>query len=173
MLVSYTLPRFAGARLSTLLARLPFIPAADAYVCESGGRIFYPCTLDDGIPSAAPFLEDIAWRSRHAEVCGLPGEDTLPPERRTGTLWRYYGDIVDSAPQLKADAVSYTTAFRLKGPVNEVQRMLSALPSGLATAANLGAADVFPATSGKEKAATYLMQRLSVTSTDCAFMCGA
>ena len=74
--------------MSTLLARLPFIPAADAYVCESGGRIFYTCTVDDAIPSAAPFGEDIAWRSRHAEVCGMPGEDMLPPKRRTGTLWR-------------------------------------------------------------------------------------
>jgi hydroxymethylpyrimidine pyrophosphatase-like HAD family hydrolase len=31
-----------GARLSTLLMRLPYLPAADAFVCESGGRIFYP-----------------------------------------------------------------------------------------------------------------------------------
>lgn len=32
----------SGARLSTLLMRLPYLPAADAYVCENGGRILYP-----------------------------------------------------------------------------------------------------------------------------------
>ena len=26
-----------GARMSTLLQRLPFLPAADAFVCENGG----------------------------------------------------------------------------------------------------------------------------------------
>ena len=31
-----------GARTSTLLNRLPFLPKADAYCTESGGRIFYP-----------------------------------------------------------------------------------------------------------------------------------
>ena len=39
-----------GARLSTTLQRLPFLPAADALVAESGGRIFYPGSL----PTAAP-----------------------------------------------------------------------------------------------------------------------
>jgi hypothetical protein len=32
----------SGARTSTLLGRLPYLPAADAYVSENGGRIFYP-----------------------------------------------------------------------------------------------------------------------------------
>lgn len=32
----------SGARLSTLLMRLPYLPTADAYVCENGGRILYP-----------------------------------------------------------------------------------------------------------------------------------
>lgn len=31
----------SGARTTTLLARLSFLPAADAYVSENGGRIFY------------------------------------------------------------------------------------------------------------------------------------
>lgn len=37
--------RFAivsGARTTTVLQRLPFLPAADAVVSENGGRIFYP-----------------------------------------------------------------------------------------------------------------------------------
>eukprot|EP00752_Nemacystus_decipiens_P003206 g2967.t1 len=32
----------SGTRYSTLVNRLPFLPRADAYVIENGGRIFYP-----------------------------------------------------------------------------------------------------------------------------------
>jgi hypothetical protein len=34
----------SGMRTSTLLKRLPFLPKADAYCSEAGGRIFYPVT---------------------------------------------------------------------------------------------------------------------------------
>ena len=37
-----------GARTSTLLSRLPYLPKADVYCTESGGRIFYPTNVDDG-----------------------------------------------------------------------------------------------------------------------------
>ena len=38
-----------GARTSTLLSRLPYLPKADVYCTESGGRIFYPTSnVDDG-----------------------------------------------------------------------------------------------------------------------------
>ena len=36
----------SGMRTSTLLQRLPYLPKADAYASENGGRIFYP-VLDD------------------------------------------------------------------------------------------------------------------------------
>ncbi|KAL7439221.1 hypothetical protein ACHAXH_004366 [Discostella pseudostelligera] len=32
----------SGMRTYTLFKRLPYLPRSDAYVCESGGRIFYP-----------------------------------------------------------------------------------------------------------------------------------
>ena len=51
-----------GARLSTLLTRMAFLPAADAYVCENGGRIYYP---NDVLPVALPIAEDMGWRERH------------------------------------------------------------------------------------------------------------
>ncbi len=51
-----------GARTATLLQRLPFLPAADAYVAENGGRIFYP---DQTLPTAAPLAEDSKWRKVH------------------------------------------------------------------------------------------------------------
>lgn len=185
----------AGARLGTLLARLPFIPAADAYVCEGGGRIFYPaCPLD--CPAAAPLAEDMAWRRMQAGAAGPPGQDVTPPEQRDGRLWEFFRHLKATAPLVHADAVSYTTAFRLKGPSDAVAAAIQGLPEGLATALNLGAADVFPATSGKvgcgralgcrcaappstvschstqENAARHIMQRMSVTPEECAFLCG-
>ena len=51
-----------GARTSTLLQRLPYLPAADAYVAENGGRIFYP---DQTLPTAMPLMEDSKWRKVH------------------------------------------------------------------------------------------------------------
>lgn len=54
-----------GARLSTFLTRMAFLPAADAYVCENGGRIFYP---NAAAPVAFPIGEDMNWRQRHNET---------------------------------------------------------------------------------------------------------
>ena len=55
----------AGARTSTLLARLPFLPAADAYASENGGRLFFP---HSPLPTAALLSEDMDWRARHNAV---------------------------------------------------------------------------------------------------------
>lgn len=51
-----------GARTSTLFQRLPCLPAADAYVSENGGRLFFPQST---MPVAVPFTEDSEWRSQH------------------------------------------------------------------------------------------------------------
>ena len=61
-----------GARTATLLQRLPFLPAADAYVAENGGRIFYP---DQTLPTAMPLAEDSKWRKVHNSA----GEDPSLP----------------------------------------------------------------------------------------------
>jgi hypothetical protein len=37
----------SGMRTSTLLQRLPYLPRADAYCSENGGRIFYPIEIGD------------------------------------------------------------------------------------------------------------------------------
>jgi hypothetical protein len=37
----------SGMRTSTMMQRLPFLPKADAYCCENGGRIFYPMPVVD------------------------------------------------------------------------------------------------------------------------------
>ena len=59
-----------GARTSTLLQRLPFLPAADAYASENGGRIFYP---DVTLPTACQIAEDARWRARHTPTGMHPG----------------------------------------------------------------------------------------------------
>ena len=75
-----------GARAGTLLQRAPLLPAADAYACENGGRIFLR-----GAGGAAPgagaqlpasgeadgtalLVEDAEWRERMDAVCGSAGE---------------------------------------------------------------------------------------------------
>ena len=74
----------------------------------------------------------------------------------------------------RLDATSYTTAFRVRLARPEQAAVLEAsLPPGLVTAGNLGAADVFPDTSGKAGAAAHLMRRWGLQPDDCVFMCGA
>lgn len=64
-----------GARVSTLLQRMAFLPAADAYICENGGRIFYP---DNSLPLALPIMEDMEWRNKHNTTGGLLASSSMP-----------------------------------------------------------------------------------------------
>lgn len=94
-------------------------------------------------------MEDLAWRQQQT-AAGPPGQDGVPPEQRSGPLWRFYAQLTAAAPPgVKTDAASYTSAFRVKGPPEAVAAAVAELPDGLSTAVNLGAADVFPSTSGK------------------------
>lgn len=163
----------SGARLSTVLQRLPWLPAADAIVAESGGRIYYPGAL----PTAAPLQEDSDWRAQQAAGgAGPAGQEAVPAEERSGELWRLYQDIqggqVPGLEGVRLDSTSYTTAFRLrlKEP-SQADALRAALPPSLTTATNLGAADVYPACSGKDNAALHLMRRWGVSPNDCVFMC--
>jgi hypothetical protein len=81
----------SGMRTSTFLNRLPYLPKADAYCTEAGGRIFYPveasaaeennssaflvkpksfdgATPDDLEPFA--ITEDLEWRAQQEQVAG-------------------------------------------------------------------------------------------------------
>ena len=138
--------------------RLPWLPAADALVVESGGRVFYPLP---GLPTMAPLVEDVAWREVQAAAAGPAGQDAVPPEQRSGPLWRLYADVAEGrvpglAGGVRLDAHSYTTAFRLHlAGAEQASALAAALPPGLATAMNLGHTDVFPATSGKVRCAGW------------------
>lgn len=135
----------SGMRTSTLLKRLPYLPKADAYCTEGGGRIFYPVKLiTDGCyccrpieysgaqpPDLEPFglQEDLQWRDIMEkndaagrdgfignEVSGRQGK-SVPLKERDGDLWRFANLLETDGFVL--DTNSYSTCFR----VNRKQQM--------------------------------------------------
>jgi hypothetical protein len=129
----------SGARTSTLLQRLAYLPRADAYCAESGGRIFLPSNNTDEtgykvVPrrydlaeeeDLEPFyvVEDIEWRRRMSEVNaagwdGYQGNDletrgqsTVPISERSGAIWQYARELVKLG--LVIDTEGYASCFRV------------------------------------------------------------
>ena len=155
----------SGARSSTFMERLPYLPAADAYVMENGGRIFLPSRDSN---TAAPIVEDLEWRSRH-EAAPMVLE-SLPPSDRPGVLWELYTKLQREG--WVCDANKYSTDFRVslkksKGKsASDLEKVISNLPPQLASSFNLGMADIYPSSSGKDKAAEYLMQKFGFPKED-------
>ncbi|CAB9504674.1 expressed unknown protein [Seminavis robusta] len=131
----------SGMRTTTLLKRLPFLPKADAYCSEAGGRIFWsrpvssssndntfvvtPC---NGATDLEPFeiVEDQEWRRRmqQTHAAGSDGypsaelttETTQPPQpqqvsKRSGALWEFAQKLL--AKGLVLDTNGYATCFRI------------------------------------------------------------
>lgn len=148
----------SGARTSTVLQRLPFLPAADAFVTENGGRIFYPDP--DGI-TAAPLREDLEWRRALEREAGPAGQEARPPEEREGAVWDHFRSLKGDGWAL--DAVGYATAFRLSAGTGktraDLEAAIAARPPCLKASFNLGVADFYPAPGGKEGAAAHLMRK--------------
>ena len=84
-----------GARTATLLQRLPFLPSADAYCAENGGRIFYP---DQTLPTAMPLMEDTKWRKSHIAGPIHPSLLMFLPEDEQVTVNCNQRSIAHSAP---------------------------------------------------------------------------
>jgi len=160
----------SGCRSSTLFERLPYLPKADVYVCESGGRIFYPSSR---CPTSLDLQEDLEWRQRH-EAAGEIGQEELPPLQRQGILWDQFKILAGLGLQL--DARNYTTAFRvkLKHPKDLTEAGLDSLLPGLSAAVNLGAVDIYGSTSGKKNAGLYIMKQFGANQdgSNSVFMCG-
>jgi hypothetical protein len=166
----------SGGRLSTIMQRLPFLPNADAIICESGGRIFYPSSptiTATHLPTAAPWVEDLEWRRVHEESTGPLGQDGIPPDQRQGTLWNYYLALsIGASDRVRLDSASYTTAFRIKGAEDALEAVRQSIPLGLSTSYNLGSADVYPCTSGKVNAGMYMLEKWGgITPNESAFLC--
>ena len=177
-----------AARKSTLLERLPLLPAVDVAVGETGSRIYVDGVLDE------------AWADGLREVCG-PLDREMPPEERPEMLWRWLRRL-QQVPGLKVDGRSYYGCFRVdtKGSA-EVEAVLlkvigAELPAQVDWAMNLGKVtprrvhdlyspsrpcpaptptptptrsqyDFYPRASGKGNAVAYLQRRYSLAPEQC------
>lgn len=130
----------SGMRTSTLLKRLPYLPRADAYCCEAGGRIFYPIQIDehfdgviikphpyDGVLekdlTAFGLVEDLTWRSRmeRPQAAGSDGYvgvdlraskgDPIHVSKREGLLWSFARSLI--AKGFALDTKGYSSCFRV------------------------------------------------------------
>jgi len=155
-----------GMRTTTFFSRLPFLPLCDAHAIENGGRIFFH---EPERNTAACLCEDEAWRASHGAFIDSAerSEDSL--------LWRTMRRLAGAG--CRCDADGYMTQFRVRPPSEcsdgeaFVREALKELPSGLAFSFNLGCADVYPATSGKSNAASYIAERFSVSLSSSVFLC--
>lgn len=131
----------SGMRTGTLLRRLPYLPRADAYCTESGGRIFYPTTDGDAAKDGLTFTpivydgataqdlvpfalkEDMEWRSlmEQEEAAGRDGypgnelklkqQEEIPISDRRGAIWDFARKLERDG--LILDTKSYSTCFRV------------------------------------------------------------
>lgn len=128
----------SGMRTTTLLNRIPYLPRADAYCSEAGGRIFYP-TDDQSSISIQPqpfqgatdddlrpfgLREDTEWRKMMEESAGVDGfvgqelvdlakgtQTTIPVSARNGAVWEYARELESRGIIL--DSKGYATSFRV------------------------------------------------------------
>ncbi|KAL3910916.1 MAG: hypothetical protein SGILL_007497 [Bacillariaceae sp.] len=130
----------SGMRTSTFVNRLPYLPRADAYCTEAGGRIFYPLSEDGNdsntfIVKPKPFegatneqlqpfaiKEDLEWRAKMEEVAG-PYESldlnelakrspiTKELKERDGLLWDFARHLESKGFVL--DTKGYSACFRV------------------------------------------------------------
>lgn len=127
-------------RTSTLINRLPYLPKADVYCSEAGGRIFYtsespmgesvrvdPNPYDGATQEdLKPFfvVEDVEWRSKmeRVDAAGMDGfvgaelkaesfQTTVPVSERTGALWSHARNLEGKGFVL--DTTGYSTCFRI------------------------------------------------------------
>ena len=127
-------------------------------VMENGGRIFLPSHPSN---TAAPIVEDLVWRQHH--VAAPLVLESVAPEERPGALWELYKKLQQEG--WACDANKYSTDFRVSlkkshgKTAADLERVILNLPSQLTSSFNLGSADFYPSTSGKDKAAQYLMSK--------------
>lgn len=125
----------SGMRTTTLLSRLPYLPRADAYCTEAGGRIFYPAEDDlsskDNVfvvkprkykgateKDLAPFglIEDMEWRSKMEKDTGKfdlasNANNTPNLNERDGLLWDFSRHLIAMGYVL--DTKGYSVCFRV------------------------------------------------------------
>ena len=160
----------SGMRTSTLFSRLPYLPKADAYCSDGGGRIFYRVDEGDDDDDSnriypkngdLPFHveEDMKWRSimEDTNAAGRDGyKSEVKLEERQGLLWDYARSLMERGWIL--DTKGYATCFRINrkqqlSTVMEQQNfddLTFKIPDGLSSSVNLGCIDIYPKASGKK-----------------------
>ena len=183
----------SGMRGTTLLKRLPYLPRADAYACDAGGRIYYPVDCTDGSydgpiiqpveyegatsKDLEPFgiVEDEKWKRgmQSMDAAGRDGYDDKTIEDRRGLLWDFARTLQSQGFVL--DFKGYSTCFRVnrKQQNNAVvddakfsSLMKQTPPEGLETSVNLGCVDFYPQRSGKRNACHYLATKFAANGDD-------
>jgi len=170
----------SGMRTSTFVKRLPYLPKADAYCCEAGGRIFFPAAPAKGLsvsperydgaedPELEPYglVEDMEWRQiMEADTAAAKdgyhqtenGHELIPLSDRRGLLWSFARDLESKGFTL--DTKGYATCFRVNrkhqkremlDQFNDLVEGKVAYPPELSTSINLGCVDFYPRESGKK-----------------------
>lgn len=155
------------------MSRLPYLPLADVYCSEAGGRIFFasgdptgesirvdPNPYDGATEEdLKPFflVEDIEWRTKmeRADAAGMDGFLGAEVSERSGKLWSHARKLEEEGFVL--DTKGYSTCFRVNCKQQTDGVDFDALlegkisyPRELATSTNLGCVDFYPVDSGKK-----------------------
>lgn len=102
-----------GARESTLLKRLPSLPASDVIVAETGGILWWQAgsvdlnaPFDDGTTlKYAVYCRDVPWHAQHAGQCGpLQGAKLVLCHHWTPSATAHQATIVGSSVDAISDA---------------------------------------------------------------------
>jgi len=184
----------SGMRTTTLQARVPFLPRADAYASENGGRIFYPLTVvstdnntstltDKNTESTS--IEDSVFYDKDGTAFQLKEDLEWRNEMDTTELYNLAKELEDDGWVL--DKKGYSTCFRVhrkkqttkQEQFNELSNIIiSRKIEGIACTTNLGCVDFYPRVSGKKNCCEYLANKfLSKSSTSnflsehCVCMC--
>lgn len=151
----------SGARTSTFLKRLPYLPKADMGIAENGGRIYEDEKLDKD------------WANRFYEVTG-DIETNIAPEERKGLLWDWYRRL--KAEGWHTDARDYYANFRVDlkkssdKTAKDMEEIIKILPREITSTYNLGKADFYPAVCGKGNAVRYILERYNLNRKEAAAM---
>eukprot|EP00540_Astrosyne_radiata_P017927 CAMPEP_0116841744 /NCGR_PEP_ID=MMETSP0418-20121206/11117_1 /TAXON_ID=1158023 /ORGANISM="Astrosyne radiata, Strain 13vi08-1A" /LENGTH=346 /DNA_ID=CAMNT_0004472249 /DNA_START=182 /DNA_END=1222 /DNA_ORIENTATION=+ len=183
----------SGMRTATMLARIPYLPRADAYCSEDGGRIFYPVdenptsqpggTLYRQYPyegsNLTPFTlhEDKNWRRKMERTVGTSGfvwnelkpkkGDVISYSDRRSILWDFARLLETKG--FVIDSKGYSTCFRLRRKEQTSDAKFDSLaqvpvPPGLSVSANLGNIDYYPVDSGKKNCCDYVAAKFLGTT---------
>ena len=134
----------SGMRSTTMWERLAYLPRADAYCCEAGGRIFYPVPpgknssvfklepfdgADKSVLEPFSLEEDKDWRLKMEMTAGGDGfvgneldydlsATPMPIDQRKGPLWEFCCQLQRKG--FVVDTTGYSVCFRVNRKQQDV-----------------------------------------------------